>query len=469
MTKQCFILPYLFALIASTNSILAFSPLIASVPTPKNSDTRNHDVEQVVREKLQRVASGYERHFEDVIRTMDMEIELSEKTELCLLRGASSSGMLLSEHTRRKQKLMKECLHANNMVVQRLLLGYDNEVLTGNQLFRRIEYVPNRKDDYSLMGKGGVTDAGLKETEGYDTVQQVITHIARDWTATCSPCRDATNGWIVQSIVKYCVGMDRVQVLVPGSGLSRLAYDISTCEALLDTATDVAVEANDSSVTMAFSAKSVLELVQAQAVSKIFPYVSDPQRNEIYAAKRFEREVFPDEDALSSYRNFHSIKKSNPQLTYTVGDFSSTYSQESKRGLFNVIATPFFIDTATNIYEYIFIIKNLLQRDSSSIWVNCGPVQWHPCAMLRPTVDELKDILEACGFELVTWEIAEEAVAYRHPDDYAPVDARYTRQEGYRPLRFVARLTDYKTFDDLHERIEYIDYLNEVANGRVKE
>jgi len=111
----------------------------------------------------------------------------------------------------------------------------------------------------------------------------------------------------------------------------------------------------------------------------------------------------------------------------------------------------------------------LLQKDKSSVWVNCGPVQWHPCAMLRPTVDELEDILQACGFQLITWEIANEAVAYRHPDDFAPLDARYTREEGYRPLRFVARLSGFNSADDLQERIEYIDYLNEVANGKVKE
>ncbi len=51
------------------------------------------------------------------------------------------------------------------------------------------------------------------------------------------------------------------------------------------------------------------------------------------------------------------------------------------------------------------------------VWINCGPVQWHPCAWLRPTVDELHNILVAFGFKLLTWEIAPEIVAYRYPDD----------------------------------------------------
>jgi hypothetical protein len=221
---------------------------------------------------------------------------------------------------------------------------------------------------------------------------------------------------------------------------------------------------------MAFAAKSVLDVVQKLAVSMIYPFVSDPQRNEILSTKRFDADVFPDEEALASYRHYNSIRGGNPDLTYTVGDFSSTYKSQSKRGLYDVVATAFFIDTATNIYEYIFIMKHLL-KDKSSIWVNCGPVQWHPCAMLRPTVDELRDILIASGFELITWEIAPETLAYRHPDDYGAVHARYTREEGYRSLRFVARscqIQDDDAADDLHLRIEYIEYLNEVANGKIK-
>lgn len=457
--------------------ISSFSPLIASVTAPKHSE-QLRDVEDVVREKLERIVSGYDVHTNKVIRTMEMEIELSEKTERCLLRGSvdMKRNKLLSERIRSKRKTMEDCLAVNNLVVQQLLLGGpDGEINHGakvGNLFQSVQYIETNKDGCQLMGNGGVNDESMRETEGYDTAQQVITHTARDWASGSSPCRDATNGWIIQAIVDNCSGMNKVNVLVPGSGLGRLAYDVSTCADLLKTGTEVCVEANDSSVTMAFAAQSVLNMVQKQAVSKMHPFVSDPQRNEIFSTKRFEMDVFPDEESLVSYRQYNSIKNRSPNLTYTVGDFSSIYSQNSKRRLYNVVATSFFIDTASNIYQYIFIMKHLLQKDKSSIWVNCGPVQWHPCAMLRPTVDELKDILEACGFDLITWEIAPEAVAYRHPDDCGAEEAQYTREEGYRPLRFVARLSEDQfdeSPDDLHLRIEYVDYLNEVANGKVKE
>ena len=457
-------------------SVTAFSPIVASVTKSNCNDVLQNEIELTFREKLGRIALGYEQHIDRTMQMMQMEIELSEKTEQCLLRdstGDRESRALLSEKIHLKYQSMKKCLDANCIVVRRLLFGWEDTDSTKEKtLFESIDCIPSKNDMNSLMmGNGGVTDAKMKETDGYDTAQQVITHAARDWTSGSKSCRDATNGWITRAISENSFGMsnDNIHILVPGSGLCRLAYDIATCDSLLKSGHKICVEANDSSITMAFAAKSVLDLVQKQAVSKLYPFVSDPQRNEIYSAKRFEMQVFPDEKALSAYENYFSLKKVCPNLTYTVGDFSTTYSQEFKRGMYNVIATSFFIDTATNIYQYISIMKHLLRKDEHSIWVNCGPVQWHPCAMLRPTVDELKDILEACGFDLITWEIASEAVAYRHPDDFAPVEARYTREEGYRPLRFVARLKDHEMIDDLGERIEYIEYLNRIANGEIKE
>jgi len=264
---------------------------------------------------------------------------------------------------------------------------------------------------------------------------------------------------------------------------------------------DVHVEANDSSLTMAYATQSVLEIISSQYQQEnqqqyvIYPFISDPTRNEVDSKKRFEYEMFPDDDALDAYQSYYRSStdkhinnhitnedaKTNtllPNLSYTVGDFVSTYSQSTKQSQYDVIATSFFLDTATNIYEYIMIMKHLLkqkQSSTTSLWINCGPVQWHPCALLHPTVDELYDMLVVCGFELISWEINNnEVVAYRHPDDCGSIcgeggdKARYTRAEGYCPLRFVARLVDdgeEEDDDDLPLRIEYCEYLNGVANG----
>lgn len=466
-------------------------------------------LEHTVQEKLDRIAFGYKMHMDSMLRTLATDIEFSTKIEKCLLKQ-SSQLLLMSERYRRKQSIMEECLNANYQVVQQLLLGdaHAEGGTRGTRMnrFQNIQFsIPSRaglssdNDLSTMLGNGGMANNNkgvgggerssttMKETEGYDTAKQVIHHTARDWTLGSTPCRDATNGWIVNAIsenastnAQHHLDRSVLRVLVPGAGLGRLAYDISTSVKLWGVAAidDVQVEANDSSITMAFAAQSVLDMLKKNTQSRIYPFVSDPQTNEIDSTKRFEGEVFPDEIAIESFQHCNVLKgelNTLPNLSFTVGDFVSTYSQNAKQGMYDVVATSFFIDTATNIYEYVMIMKHLLHSSESSIWVNVGPVQWHPCALLHPTVDELKDIMEVSGFELITWEIAKGAVAYRHPDDGGQDDgfssgARYTRSEAYRPLRFVARLkVDHvgveEVDDDLPLRIEYCEYLNEVANG----
>ncbi|KAK1734475.1 carnosine N-methyltransferase [Skeletonema marinoi] len=418
-----------------------------SVPQQQLSTNRlqNHEadkIETLVKEKLNRIATGYQIHGEKMKRTLEMELELSGKVEKCFM-GDNADGhnqsLLLSTKLKEKKVRLEECLAVNDRVVHQLLAT--NSKGGQSSLFRDVQFIPSAAagstgeyDDLGqLMGNGGLVEGGetKKETDGYDTALQVIHHTARDWTG-----------------------------VVPH------------------------VEANDSSVTMIFAAQNVIKMLQQQQYqhqqegnrqlqSAIYPFLSDLQVNEIDARKRFEMEVFPDEHAVDSYKCYHDLTGTHPNLSFTVGDFVSTYSQQSKQNQYDVVATSFFIDTATNIYEYIYIMKHML--GTNGIWVNCGPVQWHPCALLRPTVEQLKDMLQVAGFELISWSVADEAVAYRHPDDVGGkgLEARYTRSEAYRPLRFVVRLLSSQddgrsSNDDLPFKIQYSEFLNEVANGKIE-
>ena len=485
------------ATLSSTATTADAFQIKASVSVPQTSHLatdavgdKPEEISRLVAQKLKRVAAEYQTHGDKMKRTFSRELELSAKVESCFLsetRRHQKGDLLLSSKLKAKQRLLEECTGANGQVVSKLLST------DGKQLFQSINFIPSaatesngEHDDLGqLMGNGGMMEGGekTKETDGYDTALQVLHHTTRDWTAGAAPCREATIGWIVRAIKQYASASPRLRVLVPGAGLGRLAYDISTGSDLGGRG-EVLVEANDSSVTMIFAAQQVLEMLQRRhdeqrkLQSVIFPFLSDPQNNQIDTAKRFEQDAFPDDQAFNSYERHWELKGAQPNLSFTVGDFISTYSQQAKQSQYDVVATSFFIDTATNIYEYVFIMKHLLDNnaESPSVWVNCGPIQWHPCALLHPTVEELKGILEAAGFELLVWQIAEEAVAYRHPDDMGGhgLQPRYTRSEAYRPLQFVARLrnsgADADEIDtaDLPLRIQYSEYLNEVASGKVK-
>ena len=477
-----------------------------SVPQQQLSTNRllNHDtdkIETLVKEKLNRIATGYQIHGEKMKRTLEMELELSGKVEKCFM-GDNADGhnqsLLLSTKLKEKKVRLDECLAVNDRVVHQLLAT--NSKGGQSSLFRDVQFIPSAAagstgeyDDLGqLMGNGGLVEGGetKKETDGYDTALQVIHHTARDWTVGAAPCRDETILWIVRAIVQYYTrdggsndGRNDLRVLIPGAGLGRLAYEVATCKDLIVKGVVPHVEANDSSVTMIFAAQNVIKMLQQQyqhqqeenrqLQSAIYPFLSDLQVNEIDARKRFEMEVFPDEHAVDSYKCYHDLTGTHPNLSFTVGDFVSTYSQQSKQNQYDVVATSFFIDTATNIYEYIYIMKHML--DTNGVWVNCGPVQWHPCALLRPTVEQLKDMLQVAGFELISWSVADEAVAYRHPDDVGGkgLEARYTRSEAYRPLQFVARLLSSQddgssSNENLPLKIQYSEFLNEVANGKIE-
>lgn len=519
-------------IIIFSSSFLAFAnafQIQASVSVPQQqqqqlsttNDEDIHKIETLIKEKLHRIATSYaEIHGEKMRRTFDAELELCQKVERCFLgsdddgssRVHAKNDLLLSARLKEKRHRLEECLAVNDRVVRQLLStdSGGQSVPSSSSLFHQVDFIPSalaggRTGDYDdlgqLMGNGGLIEGGEtnKETDGYDTALQVIHHTARDWTMGAASCREDTIVWIVRAIVQYytrnhhdgSTGNDydhqQLRVLIPGAGLGRLAYEVSTCTDLAEMGVEPCVEANDSSVTMVYAAQNVLKMLQRQQLeqeqeddnywqlqqqSEIYPFVSDPQVNEIDARKRFEMEVFPDQHAINSYKHYHDLTGRHPNLFFTIGDFVSTYSQQSKQNQYDVVATSFFIDTATNIYEYIYIMKHMLDRNG--IWVNCGPVQWHPCALLRPTVEQLKEMLQVAGFELISWSIANDLVAYRHPDDVGGtgLEARYTRSEAYRPLRFVARLVDddgnSDDDEDLSVKIQYSEFLNQVASGKIE-
>ncbi|KAL7550420.1 hypothetical protein ACHAWF_013660 [Thalassiosira exigua] len=304
------------------------------------------------------------------------------------------------------------------------------------------------------------------EEEPYDTASHVITHFARDWTAEGASIREDTHDWIVKQLwIYHSKGKSFLQVrskssnesplspvLVPGAGMARLAFDIAFAHNEDKAGTKVypfAVEAIDNSIVMAAAAFNLLHHPSLNGQTdnvgesekkdlKVYPFVTDPFVNEVDTQRRWESAVFP-EDAVSDH--FLHLRKQQsscgPSLSYLIGDFVRVYAPSSKHAVFGAIATCFFLDTASNIYEYIFTVRNLLK--AGGVWINVGPVQWHRNSQLQPTTDELKNLLRLAGFQIEHWEINDTMVAYRHPYDI--MEGMSTRVEAYRPLKFVVILS----------------------------
>jgi carnosine N-methyltransferase len=294
----------------------------------------------------------------------------------------------------------------------------------------------------------------------YDTAAHIITHMVRDWTDGGKSIRQDTHDWIVDQLRKlynnHVAGRSNVElnsvshsppspVLVPGAGLARLAFDIAFTKTEKDSCgRDIesypfVVEAVDNSIVMAAATNHILHRAASRRSEtdfpKVYPFVSDPFTNEFDTRRRWEPAELLDDDISNMFTHLdrqHSNHR--PRLSYVVGDFVSIYASPSKSGMYGSIATCFFIDTATNIYEYILTIRNLLRI--GGVWINLGPVQWHQNAQLQPSTEELKGIIVLAGFKIIHWEVNNNLLAYRHPDDILTG----TRAEAYRPLKFVVML-----------------------------
>jgi hypothetical protein len=273
----------------------------------------------------------------------------------------------------------------------------------------------------------------LDESNAYDSAAQIVAHVVRDWTSAGALIRRDLYDWCRIQLDKHFANtyanakLSSAPVLVPGAGMGRLAYDLYQH--------GYTVEANEISLVMATAANSIL---QRKASGAVHPFALDHMSNEVDSNRRYDSIHFPD----TSIRTGTDAPQEG-SLSFTIGDFVGEYFF-SQVSTFGAVVTCFFIDTATNIYEYIELIEQLLKP--GGVWVNVGPVQWLRNALLRPSVDELKDLISFHGFDIVHWKVDSTPVPYQQDDSShgsttnndQPPFIRTTNFDAYRPLRFVA-------------------------------
>jgi carnosine N-methyltransferase len=256
-------------------------------------------------------------------------------------------------------------------------------------------------------------DHSKSDVSSYDSAMHIITHITRDWSYLGLAIRTSLYDWCIEKLSTYRNQGDRI--LIPGAGLGRLTWDVFR--------NGYNVEGNEISIVMATAAFHVLH---GNVSGKVHPFAMDYLMNEVMSSDRYQSVEFPDIDI--------QMIDNGLSLSYTIGDFVEIYSETSYKNQYDSIVTCFFIDTASNIYEYIITIRNALKN--GGVWVNVGPLQWHMNAKLHPSGDELKSIVQRMGFDIQEWSVDDEAINYRYDDKEERT--RHTKYEGYKPLRFVA-------------------------------
>jgi SAM-dependent methyltransferase len=355
------------------------------------------------------IGRALEHHDEKVailLNGQSRALEVAKQSEWDLCINGMEPDFLLSKRIQHRIDRMAVLLEENTRLLQRdLLLPFSVVKVLPNVYStngNEIKNVPLRNDPPHRA------NLEPSESSSYDSASQVILHIARDWTRIGVLVRQSLYDWCRHQISSHMISGG--SILVPGAGLGRLAFDLACI--------GYSVQANELSVLMASAAHAIL---QRKIQGVIHPFLMDYFINEVNSEWRFEAVPFPDANLLEM----------SGSLSYTIGDFVETYSVPQK--LQDGIVTCFFLDTATNIYEYLYIIYNVLRV--GGVWVNVGPLQWHRNALIHVSADELRGLVESFGFEIVHWSIDMEPVDYRYQD---PTTTRWTKYEAFKPLRMVA-------------------------------
>jgi carnosine N-methyltransferase len=337
----------------------------------------------------------------------------------------------LSTKLERRIENLAACLEHDEMVLKRLLQPLDafralsdKENSNDDHLKdkRTSQSNPNHPPSQILPTMSSKNSSQLVEDHSYNSAVQIVAHMVRDWSTSGSAIRENLYDWCrMQLASHHQISKASDRIFVPGAGLGRLAFDLYQ--------QGYQVEANEISPVMVAAANAIL---QRNITGALHPFGLDHMSNEVDSNRRYDEIHFPDISISNS-------TTSTGSLSYTIGDLVGPYYQsKSHAHSFGAVITCFFIDTATNIYEYLQMMQHLIRP--GGLWVNVGPVQWHRHAVLQPSVDELYDLVVSFGFDILYWKIDVNPVAYRHCED--PVDdasfVRTTNYEAYRPLRFVA-------------------------------
>ncbi|KZT69654.1 N2227-domain-containing protein [Daedalea quercina L-15889] len=218
-------------------------------------------------------------------------------------------------------------------------------------------------------------------------VRESLKHFMRDWSEEGREERANIFGPILDVLNEVTApGRRGMRVLVPGSGLGRLAWEISNA--------GFAVTANELSFFMNLAFRFLLSEKTTQRVNQhtLQPYASWFSHQRTIDAL-FRSVNFP--DALPRLSRNLELAECDfltlrPPSPLQAGDLVG----------YDFVVTLFFIDTSLNIIETLEHIHGLLKPGGS--WINLGPLLWTGGgqASLELSLEELLRLADIVGFDI---------------------------------------------------------------------
>lgn len=275
-----------------------------------------------------------------------------------------------------------------------------------------------------------------------DKVRGLMIQYVREWSSDGADEREKSMGRILRMAEKLfpdVIERPDVHVLVPGAGLGRLVVEFVK--------RGFRTQGNEISYHMLLNCNYLLSNTYCENNFVISPFIhkSSNVEKRNYQCRQIHFPDFNPGDISLLNIQYPEIDVQELMSMVAGGfvdlygppdrkEFSDIYTSDSiasefrtsNKGKFKIIATSFFIDTATNIIEYLETIKYCLHDDG--YWINFGPLLWHfendsteidvlnlqnksdqyaqkiPLQGLELSKEDLLDLISKVGFEFLEHE-----------------------------------------------------------------
>ena len=284
----------------------------------------------------------------------------------------------------------------------------------------------------------GSADDGEGGLSLYDDAEQVLLHAARDW-ADGDGALAAERHRIVTAVASLLSPAPPAQpqsrrVLVLGSGLGRLAFDVARscgCD----------VDALDASVAMTLAAATASAHALSGRTLRAHPWLLRTANLRTTAARLRSVDLGLPTPATAPQQGGGG--KGTARLRFRHGRFPPAQPQRAE---YDAVLSSYFIDSAADDAADVIAATARALRPGGC-WLNVGPLKWGQVpgrpASSHYTWEELLLLLEARGFELLPpaeHGLAAPGHGASEWGGYLPRCGGEMQQEVYRPGTFVARL-----------------------------
>ncbi|EPQ55304.1 N2227-domain-containing protein [Gloeophyllum trabeum ATCC 11539] len=206
-------------------------------------------------------------------------------------------------------------------------------------------------------------------------VRDALRHLVRDWSAECAAERAKAHAPIL-AVLSSLPSPSNQTVLVPGSGLNRLAHEIAR---------------------LGFAVTACEVSAYQNLLYRVLARTQQPEQHTLHPYAHWWSHARSAADLFRAIRVPDVPPFALPSIALLEHDFHAP-SARLPPASYDAVVTLFFLDTSLNLLATLARIRELLKRGGT--WLNLGPLLWTPGqqAALEGALDEVVAAAEACGF-----------------------------------------------------------------------